>query len=107
MPDTGFKVARQDAERYGTLEVPPHLRNAPTELMQDLGSSQPKMGTGPGPFEAAQKKQPIGLICNSTHDRLYLGKVIVLLQVATLIDCRRPGEAAIPFISSQECRRHV
>jgi putative ATPase len=35
--DTAFKAARRDAERYGTLEVPPHLRNAPTGLMRDLG----------------------------------------------------------------------
>ncbi len=31
------KAAATDAEQYGTLDVPMHLRNAPTRLMKDLG----------------------------------------------------------------------
>ena len=31
------KAAATDAERFGTLEVPMHLRNAPTRLMKNLG----------------------------------------------------------------------
>lgn len=34
---TAFKAARHDAEAHGSLEVPLHLRNAPTKLMQQLG----------------------------------------------------------------------
>ena len=34
---TAFKAAMEDARQYGTLEVPLHLRNAPTQLMKDLG----------------------------------------------------------------------
>ncbi len=34
---TAFAAARHDVERHGTLEVPPHLRNAPTGLARDLG----------------------------------------------------------------------
>ena len=34
---TAFSAARRDVERYGTLEVPPHLRNAPTALARELG----------------------------------------------------------------------
>ena len=34
---TAFGAARADAERLGTLEVPMHLRNAPTGLMKSLG----------------------------------------------------------------------
>jgi putative ATPase len=34
---TAFDAAMQDARRYGSLEVPPHLRNAPTALMKKLG----------------------------------------------------------------------
>jgi len=30
-------AARQDVRQHGTLEVPMHLRNAPTRLMKDLG----------------------------------------------------------------------
>jgi len=31
------KLAARDAREYGSLEVPMHLRNAPTRLMKDLG----------------------------------------------------------------------
>ena len=31
------KAAASDAQEFGSLEVPMHLRNAPTRLMQDLG----------------------------------------------------------------------
>ncbi|MBT8080496.1 MAG: replication-associated recombination protein A, partial [Gammaproteobacteria bacterium] len=34
---TAAKAAAADAEEFGTLEVPLHLRNAPTRLMGDLG----------------------------------------------------------------------
>ena len=32
-----FTAAMEDARKHGTLEVPRHLRNAPTGLMRDLG----------------------------------------------------------------------
>jgi len=34
---TAFNAAWEDAEKYGSLEVPLHLRNAPTRLMKQLG----------------------------------------------------------------------
>ena len=34
---TAFNAARADIERFGSLEVPAHLRNAPTALMRGLG----------------------------------------------------------------------
>ncbi|MGD2074737.1 MAG: replication-associated recombination protein A [Gammaproteobacteria bacterium] len=34
---TAFGAARRDAETRGSLEVPIHLRNAPTRLMKELG----------------------------------------------------------------------
>ncbi|MGB5246765.1 MAG: replication-associated recombination protein A [Woeseia sp.] len=34
---TAFKSAAADVEAFGSLEVPLHLRNAPTKLMQGLG----------------------------------------------------------------------
>ena len=34
---TAFGAARADVERYGSLEVPLRLRNAPTRLMKELG----------------------------------------------------------------------
>ncbi|WP_205342162.1 replication-associated recombination protein A [Denitrificimonas caeni] len=32
-----YKAARQDAQNFGSLEVPLHLRNAPSKLMKQLG----------------------------------------------------------------------
>jgi len=32
-----WNAAVEDARRYGSLEVPPHLRNAPIQLMRELG----------------------------------------------------------------------
>ena len=32
-----FKAAMADAKEYGSLEVPVHLRNAPTKIMKELG----------------------------------------------------------------------
>lgn len=32
-----YKAARQDAQHFGSLDVPLHLRNAPTKLMKELG----------------------------------------------------------------------
>jgi putative ATPase len=32
-----YKAARAAVEQYGSAPVPPHLRNAPTQLMKDLG----------------------------------------------------------------------
>ncbi|HID46620.1 MAG TPA: recombination factor protein RarA, partial [Chromatiaceae bacterium] len=34
---TAFKAAMRDARETGSLEVPIHLRNAPTKLMKELG----------------------------------------------------------------------
>ena len=34
---TAFGAAHRDVERHGTLDVPPHLRNAPTALARELG----------------------------------------------------------------------
>ena len=33
----GLKAAMSDAKKYGSTEVPVHLRNAPTKLMKELG----------------------------------------------------------------------
>ncbi|HET7651188.1 MAG TPA: replication-associated recombination protein A [Gammaproteobacteria bacterium] len=34
---TAFDAAREDVKQFGSLEVPVHLRNAPTRLMKELG----------------------------------------------------------------------
>ncbi len=35
-----YNAARQDAKEFGSLEVPLHLRNAPTQLMKQLGYAE-------------------------------------------------------------------
>jgi putative ATPase len=35
-----FKAAMDDVQKHGTLDVPMHLRNAPTKLMKGLGYGQ-------------------------------------------------------------------
>ncbi len=47
---TAFGAARRDAEERGSLEVPLHLRNAPTKLMKQLGH-------GPSPSRAAASRR--------------------------------------------------
>lgn len=37
---TAFGAARRDVERCGSLEVPPHIRNAPTALAKKLGHGE-------------------------------------------------------------------
>jgi putative ATPase len=58
-----FGEVRADVEKYGTLEVPMQLRNAPTRLMKELG-----YGKGyryahdePGAFAAGERYLPDGL----------------------------------------------
>jgi len=34
---TAYQKASQDVKKYGSLEVPLHIRNAPTDLMKDFG----------------------------------------------------------------------
>ena len=57
---TAFGEARADVDKYGTLEVPLQLRNAPTRLMKELG-----YGTGyryahdePDAFAAGERYLP-------------------------------------------------
>jgi putative ATPase len=58
-----YGEVRADVEKYGTLEVPMQLRNAPTKLMKELG-----YGKGyryahdePGAFAAGERYLPDGL----------------------------------------------
>ena len=59
----GYNEVNADVREYGTLEVPMHLRNAPTALMKDLG-----YGKGyryahaePGAYAAGERYLPEGL----------------------------------------------
>ncbi len=37
---TAYKAAMNDAKEFGTLDVPMHLRNAPTRLMKEIGHGE-------------------------------------------------------------------
>jgi len=58
-----FGEVRADVERYGTLDVPVQLRNAPTKLMKDLGygSGYRYAHDEPGAFAAGERYLPDGL----------------------------------------------
>jgi hypothetical protein len=60
---TGYGAAQADVERYGTLDVPMQLRNAPTKLMQELGygSGYRYAHDEPGAFAAGERYLPDGL----------------------------------------------
>nr|VFK60258.1 MAG: putative ATPase [Candidatus Kentron sp. TUN] len=60
---TAFQAAMQDARRSGSLEVPLHLRNAPTRLMQELGHGRGYRYAHDeaGAFAAGERYFPEGL----------------------------------------------
>ena len=55
--------AQADVERYGSLDVPMHLRNAPTRLMRELGHGQGYRYAHdePGAFAAGERYFPDGM----------------------------------------------
>jgi putative ATPase len=57
---TAFGAAMEDVHRYGTLDVPLHLRNAPTRLMKELGygKSYRYAHDEPDAFAAGEKYFP-------------------------------------------------
>jgi putative ATPase len=59
----GYGAAQADVERYGTLDVPMQLRNAPTRLMKELGygSGYRYAHDEPGAFAAGERYLPDGL----------------------------------------------
>ena len=60
---TGYGAVQADIERYGSLEVPVQLRNAPTKLMKELGygSGYRYAHDEPGAFAAGERYLPEGL----------------------------------------------
>ncbi len=65
---TAFSAARKAVVAYGTLDVPPHLRNAPTALMKELGHGEGYRyaHNEPGAFAAGERYFP-----ESMPGRLY------------------------------------
>ncbi len=57
---TAFNAAMSDAREYGTLEVPLHIRNAPTRLMKNLdyGKGYRYAHDEPGAYAAGENYLP-------------------------------------------------
>ena len=49
-----YNRAQKDVEKYGNLPVPPHIRNAPTKLMRELGYGEGYKYT---PFEDSSEQE--------------------------------------------------
>jgi putative ATPase len=58
-----FNAAKEDAGRLGSLEVPLHLRNAPTRLMKEIGYGKGYRYTHdePGAYAAGERYFPDGM----------------------------------------------
>jgi len=55
---TAWAAAREDVQRYGTLEVPAHLRNAPTALARNLGHGDGYPHDEPNAYAAGENYFP-------------------------------------------------
>ena len=60
---TAYQSATEDATRSGSLEVPLHLRNAPTRLMKDIGYGKDYRYAHdePGGYAAGERYFPDGM----------------------------------------------
>ncbi len=88
-----YQAASEDAKRFGSLEVPLHLRNAPTRLMKDIG-----YGKGyryahdePDAYAAGERYLPEGM----PDRRYYLPAPRGLeIKIAEAIEARRARDRA-------------
>jgi putative ATPase len=85
---TAYKAATEDAKSLGSLEVPLHLRNAPTKLMKDIG-----YGKGyryahdePGGYAAGERYFPDGMAEKRYYEPVPRGLEI---RIAEALEARR------------------
>jgi putative ATPase len=105
---------QKDVQRYGTLEVPAQLRNAPTKLMKELG-----YGAGyryahdePGAFAAGERYLPDGLPDRRYYEpaprglELRIGEALAKLREQNQA-ARAPGgkRGAQPLKSTTETKK--
>ncbi|MBM5812704.1 MAG: replication-associated recombination protein A [Gammaproteobacteria bacterium] len=90
---TAFGAAQRDARELGTLEVPLHLRNAPTRLMQELG-----YGRGyryahdePGALAPGQRHFPDGMEPRIYYEPVPRGLEIRIREALARIRSRESG----------------
>ncbi len=89
---TAYKAATEDAKSLGSLEVPLHLRNAPTKLMKEIG-----YGKGyryahdePGGFAAGERYFPDGMAEKRYYEPVPRGLEI---RIAEALEARRSRKA--------------
>ncbi len=85
---TAYKAATEDAKALGSLEVPLHLRNAPTKLMKEIG-----YGKGyryahdvPGGYAAGERYFPEGMPEKRYYEPVPRGLEI---RIAEALEARR------------------
>ena len=89
---TAYQSATEDATRSGSLEVPLHLRNAPTRLMKDIGYGKDYRYAHdePGGYAAGERYFPDGM----TDRRYYVPAPRGLeIKIGEAIAARRARDA--------------
>jgi putative ATPase len=100
---TALGAVQADVEKYGTLEVPLQLRNAPTSLMKDLGygSGYRYAHDEPGAFAAGERYLPAGLPERRYYEPAPRGLELRIGEaLAKLRERNRAAAAAGPPIAS-------
>jgi putative ATPase len=98
-----YGAVQADVERYGTLDVPMQLRNAPTKLMKELGygSGYRYAHDEPGAFAAGERYLPEGLPDRRYYEpaprglELKIGEALARLRERNQ-NAARPGKEVKP-----------
>lgn len=90
---TAYKAARQAVQNGGTLEVPMHLRNAPTRLMKDLGYGQGYQydPDSEGGHAQTQTYWPDGMAPQTFYQPVSRGLEIRIAEKLAQLRARRAG----------------
>ncbi|HEU0224622.1 MAG TPA: replication-associated recombination protein A [Steroidobacteraceae bacterium] len=92
-----FGEAMDDARNLGTLDVPLHLRNAPTRLMKDLGygSGYRYAHDEPGALAPGQRHFPDAMEPRNYYDPVPRGLELKMREMLARIRAK-PGQPAAP-----------
>jgi len=93
---TAYNQARALVEQTGSLEVPMHIRNAPTRLMKDLGYGQGYRydHDEAGGNAAGQQFLPDALVGTELYQPVSRGLEIKIADKLKTLRARRKGEAS-------------
>ena len=88
---TAFGAAREDVKEFGTLDVPLHLRNAPTKLMKDLGHGRDYRYAHdePDAFAAGEKYFPDAMPARSYYHPVPRGLEIRIAEALARFRSRK------------------